>query len=182
MFGLQSYESLVTSLREEGFNFSTDWSTDPSGRAVLMRHDIDFSVEDALAMAAFEKRLAVTSTYFFMLSSNMYNLISKKNRSLVAEIKDMGHKISLHYDPTAHETNESFLEERDTFESAFEVEVDIVSIHRPGKFLEDNNVDLFGTKQTYQDVYFKKFMYLSDSGGRDILEPISTFLKTKKKV
>ena len=176
MFGLRNYERLLSKLSEHKFKFSIDWKAHPSNRAILLRHDIDFSVDDALSIALFEEKLNVRSTYFFMLSSNTYNLLSYKNRSTVERIKEMGHKISLHFDPTVYKSLEGFLEERDTFKSAFNVELDVVSIHRPGKFLENSNVDLYGSNHTYQDHYFKDLKYLSDSGGRDIFAPLVEFL------
>jgi hypothetical protein len=176
MFGLRNYERLINNLSEHKFKFSIDWQAHPSSKTILMRHDIDFSVDDALSMALFEEKLNIRSTYFFMLSSNMYNLLSSKNRSIVERIKEMGHIISLHFDPTVYKSLEGFLEERDTFNSAFNVELDIVSIHRPGKFLENNNIDLYGSSHTYQDHYFKELKYLSDSGGRDIFGPLLDFL------
>ena len=178
MFGLKNYELLVSSLRKQGFEFAIDWSVDAKSRTVLMRHDIDFSVDDALVMANFETKLNLKSTYFFMLSSNTYNLLSKRNRDAVIQIKEMGHKVSLHFDPTAYDSLEVFLEERRVFEKAFKTKIDIVSIHRPNKFLENNNIDLYGTKQTYQDRFFKEFRYLSDSGGRDVSLPVLEFLSS----
>ena len=178
MFGLRNYELLVSSLRKQGFNFSIDWSVEAKSRSVLMRHDIDFSVDDALLMAKFEATLNLKSTYFFMLNSNMYNLLSKRNRDSVIQIKDMGHKVSLHFDPTAYDSLEFFLEELEVFKKTFQTDIDIVSIHRPGKFLENNNIDLYGTKHTYQDRYFKDFKYISDSGGKDVSLSVLEFLNS----
>ena len=179
MFGLQKYGSILNRLYEEGFEFSTDWNAGSSSKTILMRHDVDFSVEDAFSLARFENSINVNSTYFFMLSSNMYNLLSKRNRFLVNQIKEMNHKVSLHFDPTVYSALNYFIEERGAFQSAFDVELDIVSIHRPGKFLTDNNVDLFGTKQTYQDQFFKERKYISDSGGSDVSDQLDSYIRSE---
>ena len=81
----------------------------------------------------------------------------------------MGHKISIHFDPTAYKKINNFKKEKIAFENEFLVNVDIISIHRPNSFLNNNNKKIFGTNQTYQDEYFKNMNYLSDSGGRDVL-------------
>ena len=47
------------------------------------------------------------------------------------------------------------------------IEVDIVSIHRPGPFLDNNNVFLCGIPQTYNDTLKKIYEKISDSGGQD---------------
>ena len=52
-----------------------------------------------------------------------------------------------------------------------------MSIHRPGPFLDENNVLLSGIPQTYQDIYFKKMKYISDSGGRDVFPLIAKYLE-----
>ena len=181
MFSKDKYLDLISSIERHNLDFSTDWHENNKEQKVLLRHDVDFSISKAKEMAFFEKKANIKSTYFFMLSSNMYNLLSKESMNLVHQIKEFGHKISLHFDPTAHEQLDSFIQEKNTFEAAFEVDIDIVSIHRPGIFLEQNNVDLFGCKHTYQDIYFKDMTYISDSGGKSPDEPIANYLENNKK-
>jgi len=176
MFAKATYTELVNQFQAAGLSFSTNWDEAPSATLLLMRHDVDFSIPRAHEMAAQEASLGVAATYFFMLTSNMYNLLSAESRRLAHEIKEMGHKISLHFDPTVYDSLEPFAEERQIFETAFGVKLDMVSIHRPGSFLENNNADLLGIKQTYQDRYFKDMKYLSDSGGRDIMPTIKEYL------
>lgn len=175
MFTLKKYKSVLSNLKSQNLHFSIDWSESDSN-TILLRHDIDFSVEDALKIAALESSLNVKSTFFFMLSSNMYNLMSKANRNLVKEIYEMGHKISLHFDPTVYSDLDPFVDEKNFFERAFDTTVDIVSIHRPGIFLQENNRDLFGIRHTYQDHYFNDMAYISDSGGKSVDEKISNYL------
>jgi hypothetical protein len=181
MFGLKNYVVIINFLLDHEFKFSTDWSVDSHSKTVLMRHDIDFSLDDALIMAKIEKDLNFRATYFFMLTSNTYNLLSKRSRDIVLEIKEMGHKVSLHFDPTVYDGLDAYKQEQAIFEKSFNTEIDIVSIHRPGKFLDNNNLDLYGIKQTYQDRFFKEFKYLSDSGGKDVLPSISSFLDSSSK-
>lgn len=178
MFTLENYKSLIDNLKSKSLHFSIDWSQCYSS-TVLLRHDIDFSIKDAFRIADLESSLNVKSTFFFMLSSNMYNLMSKSNMGLVKEIYEMGHKISLHFDPTAYSDLDPFINEKNFFESAFDTTVDIVSIHRPGIFLQDNNRDLFGISHTYQDKYFNDMTYISDSGGKRVDEKILNYLSQK---
>ena len=157
-------------------NFSTCWNVVDENSLVLLRHDIDFSVEQAHQVALKEAELGVISTYFFMLTTNMYNALAPCNRDLIRSIKEMGHKIAIHFDPTAYRDLYPFLVEKKIFESVFAVDVDVVSIHRPGPFLENNNTDLFGVAQTYQDKYFKEMEYISDSGGKDPVALVTEYL------
>lgn len=182
MFGISQYKDILNLLKQEGMTFSKDWNNEDQFNTVLLRHDIDFSVAKAHELALFEMKNDVYSTFFFMLTSNMYNLLSEKNRYLVKEILEMGHKISLHFDPTAYNSIKPLAGEQRTFEETFGVELDIISIHRPGEFLRENNRNLLNLKHTYQDQYFKKMTYISDSGGKSVHKSVLDYLSNKKDI
>ncbi len=177
LFSLDQYKTLIFELIKNGLIPTTDWKAKASNNTLLIRHDIDFSVNFANKLALFESKLGVRSTYFLMLTSNFYNLISSENQKLVKNIIKLGHKVSIHFDPTAHEDLEEFKNEKRLFENIFDVEVDIVSVHRPGPFLDNNNITLCGITQTYSDKYFRNMKYLSDSGGRNVMPLISEYLE-----
>jgi len=179
MFGTEKYKDLLCKLQEKGFIFTSfeDASQNLDGRRIALRHDIDFSVESALEVSRIESDLGISSIYFFMLTSNMYNLFSKKNKLIVEEISTRGHQVSIHFDPTCYESSflDGFKTEYASFTSAFPSlpSPKLVSIHRPGSFLDDNNQKLPNVEHTYQDKYFRKMNYYSDSGGRDVSLSVS---------
>ena len=174
------YKNILENFELAGYIFSTDWNKVVNGKKILLRHDIDFSIEAAERMANAEAELGIFATYFFMATSNMYNLLSKNSSESVKRIKKMGHKISLHFDPTAHNNNELFLLEKNLFEKMFETSVDIVSIHRPGDFLKNNNQLLCSCPHTYQNKYFNDMKYISDSGGKDITDTLQVYIDENK--
>lgn len=176
MFSLDQYKKVIFELIDNGLTPTIEWSGIPTKNTLLIRHDIDFSVDFAYELALFESELEIRSTYFLMLTSNMYNLLSSENQRLVRSIIKLGHKVSIHFDPTAHENLEDFEHEKRLFENIFDVEIDIVSVHRPGPFLDNNNVSLCGIPQTYNDAYFRDMKYLSDSGGRDVVPLVYEYL------
>ena len=177
MFNLKRYEDLIKSLVNAGLKPTTNWNEKLSSNSLLIRHDVDFSIEYAHRLALFESQLKICSTFFFLLSSNLYNSLSAHNQNLIKDIAEMGHKISIHFDPTAYKNLDSFVNEKYIFENTFKRKIDIVSIHRPGSFLDNNNILLSGTPQTYQDIYYKKMKYISDSTGRDVFPLISKYLE-----
>ena len=176
MFGTAKYETLLNSFLRNGFNLSLDWSAPSHRKHVLLRHDVDFSISNALQIARVEHSLGVSATYYFMLTSNMYNLMSEHSINLVKEIQSLGHAISLHFDPTASGGLKSFPQQKLLFEHLFDTQIDFVSIHRPGPFLENNNANLYGCSHTYQDRYFKLMTYISDSAGKDIEKDIENYV------
>jgi len=69
-----------------------------SGPRLILRHDIEAFVEPALQMAKVEQKLGISSTYFVLLSSRLYNPSEKTSFETLTEISRMGHEIGLHYD------------------------------------------------------------------------------------
>ena len=65
---------------------------------ILLRHDVDFSLDHALNLAKEEKKYNFTSTYFILLHSPYYNALSTENSKIISSISNMGHEIGLHYD------------------------------------------------------------------------------------
>jgi hypothetical protein len=162
----EDLESLIKAFKDAGYVFS-EFREPAEDRTIFLRHDVDFSVEAALDVARREAQLGVTATYFFLLTSNFYNLLAPRARDSVLEIRELGHRVSLHFDPTAHsDIDEGFALEKQLFEHYFDIELDIVSVHRPQGFLDRNNRKLAGVRHTYEDAFFRDVRYISDSGGR----------------
>lgn len=67
-------------------------------KVILLRHDIDFSLEYAYELANFEYDLGVCSSYYVYLHSPTYNALSPKSMGMIKAMKGMGHEIGLHYD------------------------------------------------------------------------------------
>ena len=164
---LGSYEGLISAFLAN--DYQTDFFTSEikPERQLLLRHDIDFECSYAAEIAAIENDLGVKATYFFLLRSDSYNLLSNRNAQFVNEIKNSGHAISLHFDPLIY--GEDFLEgfrlEREIFENAFETEIKIISIHRPNEFFLNFDETIGGVEHTYQTKYFRDIKYISDSQG-----------------
>lgn len=72
-------------------------------RHLILRHDVDISPSIALKMAEFEHNMRIRSTYFFLLSGNLYNALEGRNVSALRQISRLGHEIGLHYDPNQYE-------------------------------------------------------------------------------
>ena len=69
MFGIRKYVNLLKLIKKK-FTFKVEWN-DIKKKNILLRHDIDFSLESAKLLAKKENELKIKSTYFFMLSSNL---------------------------------------------------------------------------------------------------------------
>src|SRR5690625_3584659 len=72
---------------------------DPKGQHLLLRHDIDCSLIEALELARFEEQLGVRSTYFVMMHSLLYEV---QRSTAVRELAAMGHEVGVHFDCPPH--------------------------------------------------------------------------------
>ena len=181
-FTYDGYIELLKKLSKAGYRLTSFLREEPtSGRQVILRHDVDLSPKKALMMAEVEHGEGVHSTYFFMLSSEWYNLLERENEEALQEIKDMGHEIGLHfdyskYDPCEDEELRGFvLNEIMLLSRIVSLPVRAISWHIPdnrivGKklaFLDDTWV-----KNAYDPAYFSGYKYLSDSTMRWREDPL----------
>lgn len=164
-FDTESYKSLLRSFSESGYKWGKFEQLGPD-HTIVLRHDIDFSLEYALKSAKIEHEMGISAYYFILLTSNFYNAFSKQGREMMLEIKALGHQLGVHFDPTIHENVETgFAQERAALETVVGP-THFTSLHRPGKFLENNNQSIGDCEHTYLDRYFKDVKYMSDSNAR----------------
>jgi len=136
------------------------------GPYAVLRHDIDFDCELALKIARIEHENSVRSTYFFLISSESYNVAAARNREYINEIKNLGHEISIHFDPVVYDDFVKGFEcERLFFEKLFDVEIGMISLHRPTPFFLEYDQPISGVEHTYQSKYFERLKYFADSTG-----------------
>lgn len=97
------YSELEAFLRhiKERYPISPLGSWDGSN-AIILRHDIDLSIQRAYMMALIEKRCGVESTYLVMTTNSAYNPMSIRNRQVLSKISDLGFEVGLHFDPSVY--------------------------------------------------------------------------------
>jgi UDP-GlcNAc3NAcA epimerase len=174
---MQTYKKVLKGLLSKNYSFN---SFDEAPRLlednspfVIMRHDIDFCLNKALAMAKAESELGIKSTYFFMLRTEHYNIFSKRGTDAINKILDYGHYLGLHFDVasyldelSADELGKSVDQEAEILENYFKKKVGIVSFHRPNKFILTGTPEVSGARpHTYMPIYTDKIEYMSDSRG-----------------
>lgn len=94
-FSLQHYRDLLVSARDAGYRWSP-FSQEPQPGDLLLRHDVDLSLDAALEMAELEAELGARSTYFLMTQSVFYNLGSSEGRRALNRLRELEHGVGLH--------------------------------------------------------------------------------------
>ena len=160
---LKDYSIFLTKLKKKyKFKFFNEKISKYNN--IILRHDVDYHIDYALRIAQLEKNLKIKSTYFFLLRSDFYNLISHDNVGKIRVIKKLGHEISIHFDTKIYnrKIKENFFKEKSYFENVFNTKVKVISFHRPQKkYLYAPN--FFGTSHAYQKKYMLDIKYFSDS-------------------
>ena len=172
-FTYEAYIELLRLLKKKSFNFAryNTWQNFP--KSVILRHDIDNSVEKAVKFAELEAKENVESTYFVLLCSNFYNVFNLEIRKQIQYIHSMGHQIGLHFDEKNY-TQEYYKthpdgmisaieEEAEILSQLLEVEISAVSMHRPSEETLHANYVFSNLINSYSNTFFHKFKYISDS-------------------
>ena len=94
-FDLVHYRELLEAARAGGYRFAF-FDHDPRPGDLFLRHDVDLSLEAALAVAELEAEEGASATYFLMTQSIFYNLASPPGERAVERLRELGHRIGFH--------------------------------------------------------------------------------------
>ncbi|MGZ4395766.1 MAG: hypothetical protein ACXVZ2_10440, partial [Gaiellaceae bacterium] len=79
---LEHYRELLEAIRAGGYRFAF-FDRPPEPGTVILRHDVDLSLDAALTMAELEAEAGAAATYFLMTRSEFYNLDSPSGAAAV---------------------------------------------------------------------------------------------------
>jgi len=145
-FTLDHYRELLAAARAGGYRFAS-FEAPPGRGDLILRHDVDLSLDAALRMAELEAEYDVQTTYLLMTESVFYNLASSEGVAAIARLRELGHAVGLH----AVYPN-VVLDER--FDP-------VVSWHNPDP--ESMSESIPGAVNVYAEPYFDRPTYRSDS-------------------
>ena len=94
-FDLTHYGELLAAARAGGYRFA-HFEGAPVDGSMILRHDVDLSLDAALRMAELEHDAGATATYFLMTESVFYNLDSNEGITAIRRLRDLGHRVGLH--------------------------------------------------------------------------------------
>lgn len=182
-FSYASYRNLLHLLLSHSYAAVDYHNYTQYDRCVILRHDIDFALPQAVRMAEIESEEQVKSTYFVLLKTDFYNPTSARSVGLLHRLQELGHEVGLHFDEKVYPEagpEETFLriqQERDVLSAILGTEVTCVSMHRPSKMTLEANLAIPGMVNSYGQVFFHEFKYLSDSRRR-WREPVEQIIQS----
>lgn len=172
-FTYSSYRDLLSLLQRCGYSFQNYRNYKNVARCVILRHDIDFSLSQAVKLAEIDAEAGVSSTWFVLLRTNNYNVASKESLEKLRRIQSLRHEIGLHFDEAAYtpvltpdEVVQNIIKECGILSTILETPVSCVSMHRPSRTTLEANYQIPGVVNSYGKTFFHDFKYLSDSRRR----------------
>jgi len=157
MFSYSDYKEIIKIIKSTGrqANYSDALHRD---QFIIMRHDVEYSVERAYALAKVESSMDFTSTFFFQWTNNSYNLLSRKNRDLICDMHERGQNIGLHFALNGmtdmQEVRKQIIKEMHMLSEMLGFEISEFSVHRPSPAVLAENIKLPGIINAYQDEFF----------------------------
>ena len=94
-FDLEHYRELLDAARAGGYRFAF-FDREPAPGDLLLRHDVDLSLDAALTLAELEAEAGAHATYFLMTRSVFYNLASPEGERAIARLRELGHRVGIH--------------------------------------------------------------------------------------
>ena len=173
-FTTGEYAALLDELRDAGREF-VGFEGAPAAGEVVLRHDVDLSTDRALAMARVEAARGVSATYFFLVTTPLYDLATTESRRALREMRELGHDVGLHFDLHHHfetpasavsdaEVRARVAAERGTLERLSDGPVEAVSFHVPPDWVLGATFD--GFVNAYAPRFFSDVAYVSDSNQK----------------
>jgi len=172
-FTIRKYKELIRSFVESGYRIVAVrqyLETNPTGKILVLRHDVDEQPQNALKMAEAEKELGVDATYYFR------RVPKSDHPDIIRQIAAMGHVIGYHYEDLTRSEGDmqaaidSFSRNLEYFRQYYPVKT--VCMHGSSSSQFDNReiwkhvrLDDYGLiGEPYLSFDFSQVYYLTDTG------------------
>lgn len=172
-FTLFKYKQLCKTIIESNYSLFTvrDYIQKPFvSSSIILRHDVDRKIDQALDMASLEQSLGIKATYYFRMRPKVFN------PDIIKKIENMGHEIGYHYE-VLDKTNGNielavrmFKEELNVFREIADVKTACMHGNPYTKWLNRDIWQKYDFRdfgiigEPYLSIDFNSVLYLSDTG------------------
>ena len=174
-YSIEGYESILAALAGRGVRFARFSEPPLDGMPrVYLRHDVDLSLGAAVRFARMNAAAGARATFFLLLRSPVYNLLSEPVLSLAAELVANGQSLGLHVAvPTEQHCSKRDLVNLVSADYALarrhlpDLEP-VFAWHNTTPELLEAGLDLEvpGLVNAYSTAFFRRIPYHSDTGMR----------------
>lgn len=180
-FSFNYYRQLLVAGLNKGYRISSFERYDSSTpMTMILRHDVDYTLNGVLDLARIEFELGCTATYLFRVHADEYNLFSCSAVRIINELISMGHEIGLHFEAMnvgralGLDPQDLLVHEKNVIQAILGSEVRTCSEHRELSGIihqtprYDQIYDPYAAGFDFYSMdikYCKEMKYLSDSNG-----------------
>lgn len=157
MFSYDDYREIIRIIKSTGrqCGYKEALTRD---QFILMRHDVEYSVDRAYALSKVEESMDFRSVFFFQWTNNTYNILSRRNMDMIKDMHERGQTIGLHFALNGltdmQQVRKQIQKEIEILNDMFGFEIDQFSVHRPSPDVLKENIKLPGIINAYQDDFF----------------------------
>ena len=168
-FSQEAFRELLAAVLQSKKRVCTvsSFAEDPLKPTITLRHDIDADLTASLWMASEEASCGIAATYYFMVQSPVYNLLSRHALAVLHGIADLGHEIGLHLDVPGSapvgSTRVPVSTQVEIMESIVRRPLTSFSVHQPKSLDEARAYSIPGLSNAYDLACRPDVTYLSDS-------------------
>lgn len=175
---LAQYATTLETAIRQGYAIQCFSNYQPTGKDLLLRHDIDFDPINAANIAEIEHQLGIKTSYYVRLHHNHYNPFGFRVYYHLKKIINYGHEIGLHSENLDfarvmnEDANDVARAEKKVFETIFKTKIRGVSGHRDlvglhnAKFWEKHKPTDYGFEyNVWDDKFTKNAFMVSDAIG-----------------
>jgi len=187
-YSKENYRYLLDQALNEGYEFMSFLKDRHAyDRCIYLRHDVDVSIEMAVELAQINASLGIRGTFFLLLRSLYYNLLSHRTLRRVREIHNLGQHLGFHYYlPPTIPTSE------DEFAALVLGDFNIVKSHVPeiepvfawhntrqDLLMRGLNFKVPGLVNVHNSYFIKEIPYYSDSNMRHSVDKFGEVIRQK---
>jgi hypothetical protein len=168
-FNLETYAGIIDGFQQRDYDLVGYDAIALRQRHLVLRHDVDFSLQAAVDMGRFEAARGWQAYYFVLLRTEFYNPVSDSGLASLQELTSLGHKIGLHFDASLYQHVDDLpgeaSRECDLLAKIIGQPVDVLSLHRPHPGLLGEGFEVANRLNAYSARFFRDIAYCSDSRG-----------------
>lgn len=180
---LKHYREIITSAQDLKYEFAMfkNYKQMKSENVIILRHDVDWRLDNGFEMAKVERDCGVRSTFFIRPHAIDYNPFEYKSYAILKQLLNWGFEIGLHFEVvdmnhvTGEDELELFRKEKKVLETILDIKIVSAAAHGGYSGLDYYGKNYFFNKHTKEDVkienhtfeerFWYDMKYLSDGYG-----------------
>lgn len=175
-YSVKSYRQIIQCAQRAGYRFRQFDAEDAfAPGTILLRHDVDYSLDMALEVARVNADLGVRGTFLLLARSETYNLLSESALRSVEQIARLGQALGLHAtvppstSSTADEIGALVRSDFDLIKGEISGLSPVFSWHNPTEAILERtspNPTIGGLVNCYAAPFIRDALYMADSNLR----------------